>query len=281
MSRLAVITLVHGRHSHLALQRRGLARSSRAADDYIVVAMDDDIAVESHETLPEARVVKVPTHPLGLPLAAARNAGAAAALERGAELLVFLDVDCVPDPALLGAYEAAAGLDGPADDILCGPVAYLPPAPDAGYDLETISELAEPHAARPAPAPGEVQRGGDPALFWSLSFAVTAATWRRIGGFFEGYVGYGGEDTDFAVQAQQHGVGVSWVGGARAYHQHHPTETPPTSHLDDILRNAELFHSRWNWWPMGGWLDAFERGGLISREPNQGGYRRIEPTPNR
>ena len=179
MSRLAVITLVHGRHAHLELQRRGLARSSRPPDDYIVVAMDDDITLESHGALPEPRIVRVPAHPSGLPLAAARNAGAAAALDRGAELLVFLDVDCVPDPAMLEAYAAAARLEGPADDILCGPVAYLPPAPAAGYDLETIAQLAEPHAARPAPAPGEVQRGGDPALFWSLSFTVTAVTWHR------------------------------------------------------------------------------------------------------
>ena len=33
-------------------------------------------------------------------------------------------------------------------------------------------------------------------------------------------------------------------------------------HLDDILRNAAIFHRRWGWWPMEGWLDAFAERGL-------------------
>ncbi|WP_425466922.1 galactosyltransferase-related protein [Rarobacter faecitabidus] len=55
-----------------------------------------------------------------------------------------------------------------------------------------------PHPARPAPAPGEIVAGGSYDLFWSLTFALSSATWQRIGGFDEGYCGYGGEDTDFA-----------------------------------------------------------------------------------
>nr|WP_246046228.1 galactosyltransferase-related protein [Rarobacter faecitabidus] len=31
-----------------------------------------------------------------------------------------------------------------------------------------------------------------------MTFALSSATWQRIGGFDEGYCGYGGEDTDFA-----------------------------------------------------------------------------------
>jgi hypothetical protein len=105
-------------------------------------------------------------------------------------------------------------------------------------------------------------------LFWSLSFAVSAATWQRIGGFCPVYRGYGGEDTDFAQCAASAGVGLRWVGGADAFHQHHPVSNPPVQHLDDIVRNAQLFHRRWGWWPMGGWLDAFEARGLIRRDPD-------------
>jgi N-acetylglucosaminyl-diphospho-decaprenol L-rhamnosyltransferase len=285
MSRVAVITIVHGRHAHLDLQRRAIARSERLPDDYIVVAVDDDgldlpdgsgDGAEPAHDRAEARLVRHPGHPLGLPIAAARNAGAAAALEAGADVLVFLDVDCVPAPALLGAYEAAAILPELRDDVLCGPVAYLPPAPGGGYDLETLPSLAEPHRARPAPEPGAIERGGDHDLFWSLSFAVTPAIWHRIGGFEESYVGYGGEDTDFAATAAGRDIELAWIGAARAYHQHHPVESPPVSHLDDILRNAALFHSRWGRWPMGGWLDAFEREGLIARRGADGPYEKIE-----
>ena len=59
-------------------------------------------------------------------------------------------------------------------------------------------------------APGEVVPAQDYNLFWSLSFALTADTWRRIeaefGGFDEGFSGYGGEDTDFARQLREHGI---------------------------------------------------------------------------
>jgi GT2 family glycosyltransferase len=206
--------------------------------------------------------VPVPSAPAGLPLARARNAGAEHALAAGAELLVFLDVDCLPGPELFSRYRTAALSHG-ADALLCGPVAYLPPPPAAGYSATGLDALARPHPARPVPPEDAVLTGGDHALFWTLSFAVTAAVWRRVGGFCEAYVGYGGEDTDYGQLAHRAGVGLCWVGGAWAYHQHHATHSPPVQHLHDILRNADLFHRRWGWWPMGGWLDEFAAQGLV------------------
>ena len=41
--------------------------------------------------------------------------------------------------------------------------------------------------------------------------------------------------------------------------------SPPVEHLDDILRNGRVFRDRWGSWPMRGWLEAFERRGLVSR----------------
>jgi GT2 family glycosyltransferase len=205
-----------------------------------------------------------------LPLAAARNLGATTALGLGVDTLVFLDVDCLPGPDAIGAYADAASRPGTRERLLCGPVTYLPPAPAAGYSLEHLAEADAPHPARPAPAPGEIELGGPHELFWSLSFALHGDTWRRIGGFCERYTGYGGEDTDFAFTARAHGVDLAWIGSARAYHQHHPVHSPPTEHLDDILRNARVFHARWGEWPMRGWLDAFEQQGLV---------RAIRPTP--
>ena len=55
----------------------------------------------------------------------------------------------------------------------------------------------------------------------------------------------------------------AWVGGAEAYHQHHPVSNPPREHLAEIVRNAKLFHRTWGRWPMVGWLTAFRRSGLI------------------
>lgn len=271
--RIAVVTIVRGRHEHLALQQRGLAASQRRADHRVVVAMDDPALGERlRGSTPEPEVVHVEATGLGLPLARARNLGARRAIDGGADGLVFLDVDCVPSPLLVGTYEQALADPRTSADLLCGPVTYLPPPPAGGYDLAALGAMAAPHEARPSPPAGEVDRGHDRyELFWSLSFAVSAQTWGRIGGFEESYVGYGGEDTDFAVKAERAGVALAWVGGADAYHQHHRVSRPPVEHVDDIVRNASIFHRRWGTWPMRGWLDAFVERGLVTCSPD-GGY---------
>jgi GT2 family glycosyltransferase len=253
--RTAVITIVAGRYEHLVRQRAAFAPGTH----HVVVAMGDGEEARCRALLCDAAdVIGVDGTPQGLPLARARNAGARHALAAGAELLVFLDVDCIPGPRLLSRYAAAAGEGA----LLCGPVAYLPPAPPGGYPDTGLDALADAHPARPVPPEDRVLEGGDHTLFWTLSFAVTSATWERVGEFWEEYVGYGGEDTDYGQLARRAGVALHWVGGAWAYHQHHPTDSPPVQHLEDILRNGAIFHRRWGWWPMEGWLTAFAERGL-------------------
>jgi len=241
-----------------------------------VVAVDDDHALQTARSRDD-RTLGVPlrTASARIPMAAARNLGAQVAIDDGAELLVFLDVDCIPAPAMLTHYLAAAHDPAHADALLCGPVTYLPPPGPDGYDVDRLSNLADPHPARPAPAAGVTEEGADYELFWSLSFAVTTSVWQRIGGFCTDYTGYGGEDTDYAQRAAAASVGLRWVGGAHAFHQHHPISNPPVEHLRDIVTNAVTFHRRWGWWPMRGWLDAFEERGLISRDGH--GNPRISP----
>lgn len=276
--RTALITIAHGRHPHWATQCAAVERSQPRPDDRILVAIDDPVlASRADGASGDVHVVETAAHPDGLPLAMARNTGAARALDRGADLLVFLDVDCLPAPGLFAAYAEAAQTHG--DRLLCGPVTYLPPPPPGGYDLARLADHDAPHPERPAPDPGQLVDDDRHELFWSLSFAVTADTWTRLGGFHEGYVGYGGEDTDFGQVAAAAGVGLTWVGGARAYHQHHPVESPPVRHLDAIMRNGALFRDRWGWWPMTGWLDEFAARGLIARDA-QGDYRHLPQPPH-
>lgn len=258
MSATAVITVVHRRSEHLARQRESLAASSTDAFEHVVVAMDDP-ALEAAGVAGAA----LPRAPLGLPLAAARNRGAEVALARGARTLVFLDVDCLADADLVRAYSEVVA-DEPGT-VWSGPVTYLDPPPPGGYDLSALRELDSPHAARPAPDPGRREHGADPDLFWSLSFACSDDAWRRSGGFCEDYVGYGGEDTDFARVALVTGLDLGWVGAARAFHQWHQVSRPPVEHVADIVRNARIFHARWGEWPMLGWLEAFEERKLVRR----------------
>jgi GT2 family glycosyltransferase len=105
---------------------------------------------------------------------------------------------------------------------------------------------------------------------------VRPDVWARVGGFCEEYVGYGAEDTDFGQRAAAAGVRLDWIGGAHAYHQFHPTSDPPVQHVDDVVANARIFFRRWGWWPMSGWLTAFEDLGLVRYDPADG-WRRVSP----
>lgn len=266
MSEVAVVTIAHGRHDHLAAQHRALALGSLRPDHHVVVAMDDRaIRARTESGLHRTVVHTARSRDGRLPLAAARNLGVRAALDARARVVVLLDVDCLPGADLVAAY--AGAVEAEPGVVWSGPVTYLPPRPADGYP-EHPADLAEwddPHPARPRPAPGERVRDLHPDLFWSLSFAVAAPTWRLVGGFCEDYTGYGAEDTDLARSVVAAGVGLGVLGGARAYHQHHPVSSPPVEHLDDILRNGRTFRDRWGTWPMAGWLEQMERLGLVHR----------------
>lgn len=256
-----VVTIVRGRHDHLREQVRAL-RTFSPETAHVVVAMDDPAIAEIVGHDPRTTVLHVDGDPLGLPLARARNVGVETALAGGAGLVILLDVDCVPGQQLVTAYERAASWAP--GFLLSGPVTYLDEGVEVPGDLSCLDRLRSPHPARPAPPAGELVRGGDHNLFWSLSCAMTASTWRTVGGFHEGYVGYGAEDTDYGWCARSRGVDLVWVGGADAFHQFHPVSHPPVEHVADIVRNATTFHRRWDEWPMRGWLEEFARRDLVT-----------------
>ncbi|MBT2473556.1 glycosyltransferase family 2 protein [Microbacterium sp. ISL-103] len=270
-TRVAVITPASiNRLDHLHRQRRFLRELPTA--DIEIVRIEAWLDADELPAPPAVSSVHVPPGRDGMRVGAARNAAARLALTLDVDLLVFLDVDCLPGTALLQRYvEAARTHPG---DLLCGPVTYLESVqrPSTPLDLDAQTR---PHPVRPLPPEGAVVPATDDQfdLFWSLSFAVTPATWTLLGGFDEVYEGYGAEDTDLGRRARSLGIGLQWVGGAHAYHQWHPAGSPPWRHLDDILRNGALFAERWGEWPMGGWIDAFVEGGAV--EPHGDGYRRV------
>lgn len=272
---IAVVTIVSGRHDHLRAQLRGLDVGTVVPGRHVVVAMDDPDVHSLVDGRPDTTVLDLQCGKDGLELAAARNLGAGSAVDAGADLLVFLDVDCVPGRDLLDTYRRAAGTTDAQKLLFCGPVTYLP----ADHDLRALESSTDPHPARPNPAVGNLLVDDEVTLFWSLSFAITAANWRAIGGFHTGYRGYGGEDTDFAMTASAKGFRLCWVGGAHAYHQWHPVSDPPVEHIDDILRNAAVFRDRWHWWPMDGWLRAFEDTGLITYDSDRRCWCRTDRSP--
>jgi hypothetical protein len=156
--RSAVITLVAGRHAHLALQRRGLLAGSFRPDAHIVVTMNDPSARDVLEPgTPDPDIVALRCPPGPLPLARARNIGAQRALSAGADLLIFLDVDCVPGARLVQRYRQLAASEETPDRAVWPRL--LPAAASRGR--LSAGRPARPGA--PAPGPARAARGRRPA----------------------------------------------------------------------------------------------------------------------
>ena len=254
----SVLTLVRGRAERLRRVMSGLARQTERPRELVIAWMQPQPAPDLPDPGCPVRHVFVPGEPMLL--AAARNRAAGAASGDG---LIFLDVDCIPSPTLVGAYaRAVARTEG----LFLGEVLYLPPEANALADLdgESLARWGRPHPARP-PVPAEgLRREADPNQLWGLSFALPARAWRAVGGMDEAYVGYGGEETDLAARLAATGLPTYWIGGARAYHQHHPVHVPPLQHFESILANAARFQKRHGRWPMEYWLGQFREAGLIA-----------------
>ena len=99
-------------------------------------------------------------------------------------------------------------------------------------------------------------------LFWSLCFGIRRQTFLNLGGFDSRFVGYGGEDTDFAFTARSRNLPFYKI-SALAYHQFHSSYSPPLNHLEEIVINARVFYRKWNVLPMEKWLKKFEELGYI------------------
>ena len=225
---VAVVTLAHGRHAHLRAQLAALAAGTRLPDIWVGAAMDDEhlesvVRHQASSSRPadKIEVVHLPRRHGHLPLAAARNAAAARAIALGADVLVFLDVDCLPSERLVERYaEACQSMAGTSSGprppaVVSGAVHYLPPLPPGRgtYDPADLRR-SEPHPARPVAPELDIVPEEDLRLFWSLSFGLSSAHWDELGGFDETFVGYGGEDTDFAMRLGRNGGRLYWLGGA-------------------------------------------------------------------
>ncbi|TFZ55042.1 glycosyltransferase [Methylorubrum sp. Q1] len=254
-----MLTLVRGRADRLRNLMRGLARQTVRPRELVIAWMQPEPAPDLPDPGCPVRHLHVPGEPM--PLAAARNRAAAAV---SGDLLVFLDVDCIPGPTLVAAYaDAAASERG----LFLGDVLYLPPDAIAGGtapDPAALDRLGRAHPARPPLPETGLRREPDAGQLWGLSFALPAAAWRAVGGMDERYIGYGGEETDLAARLAASGLPTFWVAGARAYHQHHPVHVPPLQHFASILANATRFHARHGRWCMTYWLEQFRAAGLIA-----------------
>ncbi|MFS0737434.1 galactosyltransferase-related protein [Sphingomonas sp. 1P06PA] len=258
---LSICTLAAGRADHLRNLVIGLNAQARQPDELVIAVMQAE-PYDLPDTAFPIRQLMVGAG--GIPLAAARNASATAAT---GETLIFLDVDCIPEPTLVGDY---AGLLEEMDALLMGEVLYLPAgATAAGVDFDRFARIGVKHSERAGPPDGRIGDCSDYRCFWSLNFAMRRSTFLSVGGFDERYVGYGGEDTDFGRMVFDAGIALHWVRGARVYHQYHPHHMPPVHHIDSVIANAARFRDKWGHFTMEHWLRAFTLMGLVRLEDGE------------
>ena len=235
---------------------KGLSLSSRLPDECIVIHMNEPAQSLGnwpfpcqHSTYESAEVP--------LPLTGARNAAAKAA----GDLLLFLDVDCIPAKEMVAEYEKAC--EQVPNAIAMGNVHYLPKKITTDWTENALRMQSAPHPKRDITDFASLAKEENYGLFWSLSFALSHTLFNQLGGFSDGYPGYGAEDTDFAWKARAKGIDLRWVPAALAFHQFHTSTVPPWHNFKSIIYNAKVFYQRWGEWPMDGWLKVFADEGYI------------------
>lgn len=252
--KLSLITICHNREAHLRNLLLGLSRSTRLPDEVIIVS-SYPLSFETDLNHLPIRSLVLPIVNENFDIGAARNAGAQRAEH---EVLVFLDVDCVPAPDFIEKLAAHAGQQ---EGLIMGNPRYLVQPPPQNWQTADLLAYSDFHPHHPEPTL-PLKKEYNYGMFWSLCFAIRRSDFARLGGFDEDFRGYGAEDTDFAFRAKALGLSF-FIADARVFHQQHPVYRPPVNHFTDIVRNAYIFYEKWKTWPMEGWLSRFAAMGLI------------------
>lgn len=255
MKPFSLILIVKNRPQQLMNVLESVSLSTMRPNDIHVVAMDDIPYSSSYITDGSLFVHRLKSSGT-LPLAKARNTGAQHAKT---DILVFLDVDCIVSPTLFETM--LHRLDS--KTVVTAYPRYLKMLPDHGK-YNHLTKNAVTHPGRESIAENV------PAIhtkFWSLVYAINSATYQEIGGFDESFVGYGGEDTDFAQSFHRADISLIFVKDY-VLHQYHTKYDPPLNYFENIIVNARRYKEKWGTYPMTAWLDAFKKLGLITYEDN-------------
>jgi len=249
MTDFSIVTIVKGRRKQLANLLDSIKASTILPHDIQVVCMDDLKGIEIPDGLHVNILLTTDAHEL--PLAAARNMGITATKTAN---VIFIDVDCIVSPTLFASM--LMGLQ-PENIITAYPL-YLPVVPTTGNYVDLKNKAVSHPARAHLPVGQPVQH----LQFWSLIFAIQKQTFEKIGGFDESFIGYGAEDTDFAMMFHEAGIQQIFVGDY-VLHQYHDKHDPPLNYFDSIIENAKRYQDKWGVLPMQRWLKLFEQLGLI------------------
>jgi glycosyltransferase involved in cell wall biosynthesis len=257
-ARVSVVIPYFERLLELARTLEALAAQTYPRDLFEVIVADDGseppLALPPHPSL-DVRVVRQERRGFGA--ARARNLGASVAT---GSVLVFLDVDMLPEPDLLEAHarwhhvcDHAVTL-GPRRHVEVGDL-----GPDRIGDAARQGSLAALLADRPSVAPSWIEghlqrtehlRSAHDDLFrvvTSGNLGVGARFFHRCGGFDGSFGQWGGEDTELGYRLFVNGAVLVHEEQARCWHQgegHEPSTTELRSLDEQRARLAHLIAHR-------------------------------------
>jgi GT2 family glycosyltransferase len=224
---VSVVVVHYDQPRQLERTLHALARQDHPPELVEIIVVDDGSPVPP--VVPDGvRLILQPDR--GFRLAAARNAGAAAAT---GDVLVFLDADTAPEPGYLRHLTRLPALSWDSvtvgrrrhAEFGVGDAAGAGSASPAAFDpVEVVgprAELPEPRWLREA-----YERTGnllelDHRSYRFLIGAVLACSRRffvETGGFAESFTQYGGEDWEWVYRAWLHGAVIAHVPEAVAWH---------------------------------------------------------------
>lgn len=254
MRKFSVIITNFERNLNLKNTLKGLALQTILPMEVIVVNMGGNIPRQ--QELPFVlRILNYDEKWQYLPVGSARNLGAN---NCSTDLLLFLDVDCIPSIRYCEKMLDANHQVG--DSLIMGTPRYMLSGSKPDLSMHNLRKKSVHHPLRP------IIYGVIPQncyeVFWSLCFSIPKTSFNRINGFDEGYEGYGAEDTDFALKAKHAGIPF-YLTDAEVYHQQHVLYVPPLNNLESIIKNCNLFYHKWGYWPMADCLEDFTALGYI------------------
>lgn len=274
--RTALITTARRQHEALLDQVSGFSLGVDVPDLHVVVALADRTVSQGQLPITSDRwttlIAGLPTVRAQLPTARGLHLGIEQAVDAGAELLVLLEVTCIPHPRFLTQLHERLGATERSGPTLWAPtVQRLRPAPPEGYEFTRLEEWVRDAEHHPVPPlrPELENAEVDPDQFSSPCLAITTADLEAVGGLCPDYVGGMGHDTDLAAAVTDAGGAVRLVPEATAYRRHQEPEEPDKAHLASASTNAHLFRTRWGRWPQAPWLTELTQAGQLTLEEDR------------
>lgn len=209
MTRISVVIPAYNAATVLGTTLERLATQDYPRDLYEVVVVDDGSTDGTGEVVRRCATLDLALRYVrqdNAGLAAARNTGAAAARF---PVLLFLDPDMWAEPQLVRAH--ARHYDSGAHVAVQGTRLLHPEAKITPF-METKELLPDLTPRR--------RVGLSPYHTIMSNFSLRAEDLRTVGGFDEGFRGYGWEDIEMGFRLHRAGVELRWEPEAFAWHYH-------------------------------------------------------------